>query len=322
MEYKGRKIKKVAMTGGTGPIGLALIRRLTAEEVPVTLFTRKVSVKRAYLPTDNPFLRVIDCDLNELDHVEMKEDNFDVFFHLGWANTNSYQRNDYESQTINVKYAVDAVSLANRMGCKVFVGCGSQAEYGRKNVPLTPEMHCKPENMYGAMKLSACHVTRLLCEQNNMEHIWPRVLSGYGYYDNVHGVLTSNIIAYLQGQTLHFSKGEQIWDFVFHDDIAHALYLVAKYGKHGQTYPIGCGQARPLREYCEILCQHLGNDVKAVFGDVPYQKNGIMHLEADIDELVKDTGWKPQMSFEKGIDLTIEFYRDWIIKWSSLLQKL
>lgn len=62
--------------------------------------------------------------------------------------------------------------------------------------------------------------------------------------------------------------------------------------------------------------------MKAVFGDVPYQKNGIMHLEANIDELVKDTGWKPQMSFEKGIDLTIEFYRDWIIKWSSLLQKL
>ena len=322
MKFMERKIRKVAMTGGTGPIGLALIRRLTQEGIDVTLLARKVSVKRAYLPTNNPLLRVINCDLSELCQIEIKENDFDVFFHLGWANTNADQRDDYEQQLINVRYAADAVELAYKLGCKAFVGCGSQAEYGRKNMPLTSDVYCKPDNMYGATKLSACHVTRLLCEQYGMEQIWPRVLSGYGYYDNVHGVLTSNIIAYLQGKTLHFSRGEQIWDFVFHEDIANALYLIAKNGKHGKTYPIGSGKARPLREYCEILCRHLGKDVDVVFGDIPYKKNGIMHLEANIEELKKDTGWKPLWSFEEGIDLTIEFYKDWIEKWSIMLQKL
>ena len=307
------------MTGGTGPIGLALIRKLTQEGISVTLFARKISKKRGYLPMDNPLLHVIDCDLSELRQMKLEKNDFDVFFHLGWANTNSYQRDDYELQLVNVKYAADAVELAHTLGCKVFLGCGSQAEYGRKDIPLTSDMYCKPENMYGAMKLSACHATRLLCEQYGMEHMWPRVLSGYGYFDNPVGVLTSNIIAYLQGKTLHFSKGEQIWDFVFHEDIANALYLVAKNGKHGKTYPIGSGHARPLREYCEILCEHLGNDVDVVFGDIPYKKNGIMHLEADIEEIRKDTGWELKWSFEEGIDLTIEFFKIWIKKWGSII---
>lgn len=47
-----------------------------------------------------------------------------------------------------------------------------------------------------------------------------------------------------------------------------------------------------------------------------------MHLEANIEELKKDTGWKPLWSFEEGIDLTIEFYKEWIEKWSIMLQKL
>lgn len=63
-------------------------------------------------------------------------------------------------------------------------------------------------------------------------------------------------------------------------------------------------------------------DVDVVFGDIPYKKNGIMHLEANIEELKKDTGWKPLWSFEEGIDLTIEFYKEWIEKWSIMLQKL
>ena len=108
MKFMERKIRKVAMTGGTGPIGLALIRRLTQEGIDVTLLARKVSVKRAYLPTNNPLLRVINCDLSELCQIEIKENDFDVFFHLGWANTNADQRDDYEQQLINVRYAADA----------------------------------------------------------------------------------------------------------------------------------------------------------------------------------------------------------------------
>ena len=155
----------------------------------------------------------------------------------------------------------------------------------------------------------ACHATRLLGQQYGIRHIWPRILSGYGKYDNPNSVLISNIFNALEGREMKFSKGEQIWDFVYMDDIADALYFLAKKGKDSQIYPIGSGKARPLKEYIAILCDRLGKLDEMVLGEVPYGKNQIMHLEADISKIAEDTGWKPKVEFEDGIRRTIEFYK-------------
>lgn len=44
-------------------------------------------------------------------------------------------------------------------------------------------------------------------------------------------------------------------------------------------------------------------------GKIPYTDTQIMHLEADISKLQVDTGWKPEVEFEDGIEKVIEFYR-------------
>lgn len=97
-----------------------------------------------------------------------------------------------------------------------------------KKEPLAGDMLCEPESAYGIMKLCSCYTTRMLCDKYGMRHIWPRVLSGYGKYDNDGSVLIANIVNSLHHRPLEFSKGEQIWDFVYMDDIANALYLIAK----------------------------------------------------------------------------------------------
>ncbi len=107
-----------------------------------------------------------------------------------------------------------------------------------------------------------------------------------------------------------FSKGEQIWDFLYMDDIANALYLLAKKGKNNRIYPVGSGKARPLKEYIAILCDKLGKSDEMVLGSIPYGEKQVMHLEADITKLKEDTGWEPEVEFEEGIERTIEFYKE------------
>ncbi len=305
MEYK---LRKAALTGGSGPIGLALIKKLLQEGIEVLLIQRGESAKLKYLPEDMR-LRMECCTLEELGAYVPKESEFDVFFHLGWANTRKDLRDDLIQQNKNIKYSCDAVEVARRLGCHSFIGAGSQAEYGRHNEALRDDTLCIPETAYGAMKLSACHATRILCQKYGIRHVWPRILSGYGLYDNIKSVLVSNIINSLQGKELEFSKGEQIWDFVYMDDIANALYLIGKRGRDGATYPIGSGKARPLKEYVCILCEKLGNLKNMGLGKIPYTDTQIMHLEADISKLQVDTGWKPEVEFEDGIEKVIEFYR-------------
>lgn len=313
MEYR---LKKVVMTGGSGPVGLALIQKLLKENVEILLLQRELSDRRIYLP-ENERLHVEFCSLEEMDSYIPKETDYDVFFHLGWANVGPDTRNDLEKQNVNVKYSVAAVELAKRASCHTFIGVGSQAEYGRHDEALRGDTLCVPEIAYGVMKLCACHSTRLLCRKYGMRHIWPRILSGYGFYDNMSSVLVSAILNCMDGKKMKFSKGEQVWDFIYMDDIANALYLIAKKGRDGAIYPIGSGKARQLKEYIQILCEKLGKPEDMELGEIPYSDFQIMHLEADISELQADTGWMPEVEFEDGIERVIEFYKTWKVCWEK-----
>ena len=106
------------------------------------------------------------------------------------------------------------------------------------------------------------------------------------------------------------TSGEQIWDYLYSGDAAEALYRLALYGKSGEIYPVGNGNARPLREYLEIARDMIDPSLPLGFGEVPYSEKQVMHLEADISALIKDTGFKPETDFETGIRQTIEYYRE------------
>lgn len=303
------KLKKAVLTGASSTIGLALIHKLLEEGIEkILLLQRGESAKLKYLPKDGR-IDFIDCKLEELKHYAPKESGYDVFFHLGWANAAKELREDIEGQSKNVVYSCDAVEVAHKLGCHTFIGAGSQAEYGRHMEPLREDTLCLPETAYGVMKLSACHATQIICRKYGMRHIWPRILSVYGMYDNRRSVLASNILNGIQGKELAFSRGEQVWDFIYTDDVANALYFIAKKGKDGEKYPVGSGKARKLKEYIYILCEKLGKLEEMELGKIPYSDSQVMHLEADISRLQADTGWEPEVAFEDGIEKEIEFYR-------------
>ena len=69
------------------------------------------------------------------------------------------------------------------LGCKVFLGAGSQAEYGRVSGILRPDTPAFPENGYGMAKLCAGQMSRVECQTLGMDHVWARILSVYGPHD-------------------------------------------------------------------------------------------------------------------------------------------
>lgn len=305
------EINKAVITGGSGPIGLALIRKLLKENVKILLLQRKNSDRLKYLP-ESKLLQIHYCSLEELKYYvpQKDDDKYDVFFHLGWTNTKRAGRNDFQRQQDNIGYSLEAVRVAHELGCHTFIGAGSQAEYGRCSDILTDETLCQPETAYGVTKHAACYATRILCDNYGMRHIWPRILSAYGIYDNEQSMLISNILKALKNQTLEFTKGEQIWDFVYLDDVAEAFYLMALHGVNHAIYPVASGTARPLKEYIDIMCEKLQlkdfNNIKII----PYGQRQVMHLEADISKLKRDTEWTPKVKFEDGIERVIQFYRE------------
>ena len=301
--------RRAVITGASGMIGVALAQQCTAAGEEVLAICHRGSAKNEVLRRLTG-VEVLEADLDEYVRLagEQWEKSYDAFYHLAWAGTAGKARNDMALQTDNIRYTLDAVELANRMGCRTFVGVGSQAEYGRRQEPLRPETPAFPETGYGMAKLCAGQMSRYSCEQRGIRHIWARILSVYGPYGG-QDMITIALQKLLRGDHMRFTAGEQVWDYLYSEDAAYALWLMAERGVSGRTYVLGKGQSHPLREYLDtlyrVVCEEMNCNGRRVgtvsIGELPYGECQLMYLAGDVTELCQDTGFVPRVSFEEGI---------------------
>ena len=316
------KIKRAVVTGATGMIGATLSRLLIKDGVEVTAVIRPGSSKKSQLP-EHEKLHIVECSLDQLSSLSL-EGIYDAWFHLGWMGTYGDSRNDVYLQNRNITHTLDAVTVAHKLGCSVFVGAGSQAEYGRvqentilddqenvkSGVPLNESVPERPENGYGVAKLCAGRLSRILCEKYGIRHIWTRFLSVYGPFDNSYTMVMAGIYRMLRGESPDYTKGEQMWDYIYSEDAARAMYLAAVYGQDQAVYCIGSGKANPLASYIRRIRDVAAPGRKIGIGNLPYPPGQVMYLCADISRLTKDTGFSPQVSFEEGIQRTVNWCRE------------
>lgn len=304
-------MKKAVVTGPTGVIGTALIEKLIAENVEIFAVCRPNS-KRINTISKNLLVHIIKCDMDNF--AELKNligTTCDAFFNLAWGGTEDpLNRFDMYLQTQNIKYSLDAVQAAKDLGCNVFIGAGSQAEYGTKSGVMRPDTFPEPASGYGMAKLCAGQMTRYQCQQAGIRHIWPRILSIYGIGDGKQTLISSAIRSMLAGEKLSMTAGEQLWDYLYAGDVADALFAMAEKGKDGAVYVVGSGHVKPLKDYINSIRDLINPKLEIGFGDRPYFKDQVMHLEADIISLTKDTGWQPKTTFEEGIKKLIEYHRN------------
>lgn len=302
-------MENVIITGPTGAIGMALMQLLINRNIRVTAICHRGSKKIDRIPFSKK-IKIVECNLDEIKSLEnVLEPNYDIFYHLAWDCTTGDSRNDIDAQVKNIQYTIDAVEVAAKLGCRKFIGAGSQAEYGRYEGMLNADVPTFPENGYGSAKLCAGQMSRIRCRQLGMEHIWTRILSVYGPYDGEKTMVMSLIRQLLNGQRPKCTKGEQIWDYIYSKDAANALYLLAERGIDGKIYCIGSGKGIPLAEYMRMIRDSINPKLEIGIGDIPYGNKQVMYLWADISELKHDVGFEPVYSFEKGIKETIEWMR-------------
>lgn len=305
---EGLKLKRAIITGPTGAIGTALIEELRRAGCEVIALCRRGSPRIAALPKDEGVL-VTECNVDELPSLMGRLPDCDAFYHLGWSGVYGDERRDLYRQAENVKYTLDAVRLAHSLKCKVFVGAGSQSEFGHVNGVLHPGLVCAPDNGYGAGKLAACFFSRILCDELGLRHVWSRILSVYGIRDGEYTMMMSSIRKMLRGECVDFTQGDQVWDFLYSKDAALAMRLVAERGKNGAVYVLGSGQTKTLREYMSIVRDMIDPALRLNWGAIPYYPNQVMHLEADISRLAEDTGFKPRYTFEEGMGELLEWLK-------------
>lgn len=306
-------MKKVIITGPTGAVGISLINELVESGYDITAVCRRNSKRISSIPKNNK-VKILECNQDELlTLVDKLEHDYDYFYHFAWDGTYGNTRQNVTLQMSNIQSSLNAVELAKALNCKVFIGAGSQSEFGHVDGILHPFMPCNPDNGYGVAKLAAGQLSRILCQQYGIRHEWCRIISLYGPYDGNYTLIMSTILKLLKKEKLEFTKGDQVWDYIYNKDAARAFRLVAEKGKDGSIYCFGSGKSRKLKDFITIIRDSIDEDAELNFGVIDYYPNQVMHLEADIANLIEDTGFEPQYSFEEGIEETICWVKEnWI----------
>ena len=300
-------MKKMIITGSTGMIGHYLVREALSRQYEVWCIIRRGCLRASDLPVSGN-LNIVEADLCEY-HSLTLDGQFDCFVHLAWDKTFGMSRDDVDIQLKNIEYTLDAVRLAKRLGCSVFVGAGSQAEYGVLDIPLKGSTPVSPESGYGIAKYTAGKLAGLLCQQMNMRFNWIRITSTYGLGDAAYTLVSYVIDELLAGRSPELTHCVQQWDYLHGKDAAKAFIAVVEHGVNGKTYPLGSGDSRKLSSYVNEIAQIVNPSIILGYGKKIYYPHQPMFLVPDITELTTDTGWKPEIIFRDGINKIVDAKR-------------
>ena len=153
-------------------------------------------------------------------------------------------------------------------------------------------------------------MSRILANQYNIKHIWTRIFSVYGPYDNEKTMIMNTIKTMIEkGISPEYTKGEQMWDYIYSEDIAKAFYLLGEKGEKNEIYCIAQGEPKQLRTYIEKIRNKIDKNIKLKLGAIPYSYKQVMNLTVNTNKLNKKIGFIPEHTFEDGIEKTIKWYK-------------
>jgi len=297
---------KYIISGASGAIGYALIKKLELENNEITVLINPASKRNSIFKLFTS-VELIECDLFSYSSVKIDQ-QYDVFIHMAWQGGGD--RNNIAVNNSSAMMSVESVNLANRLGCKTYIGTGSQAEYGYQDKILDENTSCMPDTAFGAAKLSSFHFTQIRCDQLGMRHLWLRIGSIYGPFDRENTMLVSTIRKVRNNILPLFSSGNQYWDFLYSDDLAEAMIGLVKKECSG-LYVIGEGSSFTLKHYLKILAKELNIDLRdSLAKDNTLDNSPQNNLRIDPKKLSSDILWTSSVDFNTGFKRLIKYCKE------------
>jgi len=174
-----------------------------------------------------------------------------------------------------------------------------------------------PSSPYSASKASSDHLVRAWNCTFKLPTIVTNCSNNYGPFHFPEKLVPLVILNALQGKPLPiYGKGNQIRDWLYVEDHARALVMVAIQGKTGETYNIGGHNEKQNIEVVKTICKildelvPLNTQYSTLITHVPDRPGHDMRYAIDARKIQKELGWSPQETFESGIRKTVRWYLD------------
>ncbi|MDD1518435.1 NAD-dependent epimerase/dehydratase family protein [Bradyrhizobium sp. DASA03005] len=298
---------RIFVTGASGFLGSYLVADLLerGHEVAVLLRPDRAPWR---LQEAIGRLNVIPGALEHLDGLRRPLEAFapEAVVHMAWRGVAGSDRNGPD-QAVNVADTVRLAELAASLGAKIFVGAGSQAEYGPYDRAIREDDIARPTTLYGMAKLGAGSMVLRLCEERELRAAWLRIFSTYGPKDADYWLIPSMIRNLRSGQHMALTVCEQRWGFLHARDAAAAFRIAATHDAARGIFNVGSPDAPPLRETVTKLRDLVDPRASLGFGELAYRPDQVMVLAADVSRMLA-LGWKPEVPLDEGLRETVDWH--------------
>jgi dTDP-glucose 4,6-dehydratase len=192
---------------------------------------------------------------------------------------------------------------------EVFGALGEEG-YFREDTPYAPN------SPYSASKAGSDHLVRAWRETYGLPTIVTNCSNNYGPYHFPEKLIPLTILNALEGKPLPvYGRGENIRDWLFVDDHAAALMLVAREGVIGESYNIGGRNEKKNIDVVKAICDILdelrpspAGPHRNLIAFVEDRPGHDLRYAIDCSKIERELGWRPKESFETGLRRTVEWY--------------
>jgi dTDP-glucose 4,6-dehydratase len=220
----------------------------------------------------------------------------------------------------NVLGAQQVFEAALRHGVRRVVHVSTDEVYGSIDEGSWTEDHLlEPNSPYSAAKAGADLIARAYARTYGLDISITRCSNNYGPYHFPEKVIPLFVTNLLDGQKVPlYGAGANVRDWLFVDDHCRGIQLVLEKGRPGEYYNIGGGRELSNKELTEKLLEATGRDWSYVENIVD-PRGGGHDLRYSVDySKTAALGYAPRMTFEEGLALTVQWYRDNRAWWEPL----
>lgn len=325
-------VKTIFITGGAGFIGSHVIRRFVTNYpdykiINLDTLTYAGNLENLDDIASQPNYKFEKADISDFKEIERLFDLYkpDGVIHL--AAESHVDRSITDPfifvrtnvlGTCNLLYCAKELWRDNPEG-KRFYHVSTDEVYGALEFDgtfFTEETKYAPHSPYSASKASSDHFVRAFHDTYGLPVVISNCSNNYGSHHFPEKLIPLAINNIKNNKPIPvYGKGENVRDWLFVEDHAAAIDIIFHRGKNGDTYNIGGNNEWKnidlIRLLCDIMDRKLGRpqgESQKLITFVADRAGHDLRYAIDSSKLQRELGWAPSLTFEKGLEKTVDWY--------------
>lgn len=309
---------KLIVTGGAGFIGSAFVRMLIERTghsvVNLDKLTYAGNLENLTSIELSPRYRFVQGDIcdQELVGSLVAEEKPDAIIHF--AAESHVDRSILSPEPVirtNVFGTFTLLEAARRAGLRRFVHVSTDEVYGSLEFPreATEDYSLNASSPYSASKAGSDLLAQSYFVTYKSPVLITRASNNYGPYQFPEKLIPLMISNAMENRPLPvYGDGLQVRDWLYVDDHCRGILAVLDQGREGEIYNIGGNRSLPNLEVVRKVLSLTGRP-ESLIQYVTDRPGHDRRYALSGEKLKRETGWQPQMDFETGLALTIDWYR-------------